>query len=172
MHYISYNFEVKDLYGSHQVSLHIYFNKDMVFYEILSSWHVYHSWITPPVPSLYLLEKIQELHYEWTCQPPNLHTPLFTSKLFKFYHLWGQQKTMKMIHLNTSKLFQKNILFKDTGCSSQITSCLNVNSHFENTYNITLCYPTDGLISCTYLLGLIQLLKWTCRTGNLLLVCH
>jgi hypothetical protein len=75
MHYISYNLEVKDLHGSHQVSLHIYFKKDTVFYKILSSWHIYHSWITPPIPSLHLLKKIQQLHYKWSCQPPNLQTP-------------------------------------------------------------------------------------------------
>lgn len=37
--YSSHNFEAKDSYGSHQVSLHIYFNMDTVFYKILSSWH-------------------------------------------------------------------------------------------------------------------------------------
>lgn len=90
MHYILYNFEVKDLHGSHQVSLHIYFNKDTVFCKILSSWHKYQYWIAPPTPSLYLLEKIKEFHYKWTCQQQTYthHTPtLLSSGLFQFQHL-------------------------------------------------------------------------------------
>jgi len=93
MHYISYNFEVRDLYGSHQVSLHIYFNKDTAFYKILSSWHIHHSWITPPVPSLYLLEKIQALHYDSTCQTPNLQTLL--QNYLNFITCDDSQKTME-----------------------------------------------------------------------------
>jgi hypothetical protein len=38
-HYTSYSFIVKDLYGSHQVSIHIYFNMNTAFYKILSSRH-------------------------------------------------------------------------------------------------------------------------------------
>jgi len=84
-----------EIYMVHIISLHIYFNKDTVFYKILSSWHIHHSWITSPVSSLYLLKKFKCCTMNGlTNHQTYIHHSLLQNYL-NFITCGDSQKTMK-----------------------------------------------------------------------------